>query len=159
MARLQHACACVRLSVPRCLFNRHKMRDVRLRCACAGLSLALGPYFAAKGAKFLLFFFFRYFAEKGPKFREIFANFADILSLISPFFWGGGGEIEPKFFCQGATWANFAQIPRYFDEILSQVREIVKISPKFRQTPQEGGVLRRLGARSRCFCCLDPTPH
>ena len=24
--------------------------------------------------------------------------------------------------------------------------------------PREGGLLRRLGARSRCFCCLDPIP-
>ena len=24
--------------------------------------------------------------------------------------------------------------------------------------PREGGLLRRLGARSRCFCCLDPVP-
>ena len=23
----------------------------------------------------------------------------------------------------------------------------------------ERGLLRRLGARSRCFCCLDPIPH
>ena len=26
------------------------------------------------------------------------------------------------------------------------------------QPPREGGLLRRLGARSRCFCCLDPIP-
>ena len=28
----------------------------------------------------------------------------------------------------------------------------------FLQPPREGGLLRRLGARSRCFCCLDPIP-
>ena len=27
-----------------------------------------------------------------------------------------------------------------------------------RYPPREGGLLRRLGARSRCFCCLDPIP-
>ena len=26
------------------------------------------------------------------------------------------------------------------------------------QPPREGGLPRRLGARSRCFCCLDPIP-
>ena len=26
------------------------------------------------------------------------------------------------------------------------------------QPPREGGLLRRLGARSPCYCCLDPTP-
>ena len=26
------------------------------------------------------------------------------------------------------------------------------------EPPREGGLLRRLGARSRCFCCLDPIP-
>ena len=31
--------------------------------------------------------------------------------------------------------------------------------PLLLQPPREGGLLRRLGARSRCFCCLDPIPH
>jgi len=30
--------------------------------------------------------------------------------------------------------------------------------PLLLQPPREGGLLRRLGARSRCFCCLDPIP-
>ena len=29
---------------------------------------------------------------------------------------------------------------------------------KMKKPPREGGLLRRLGARSRCFCCLDPIP-
>ena len=28
----------------------------------------------------------------------------------------------------------------------------------FYNHPERGGLLRRLGARSRCFCCLDPIP-
>ena len=27
------------------------------------------------------------------------------------------------------------------------------------EPPREGGQLRRLGARSLCYCCLDPIPH
>jgi len=30
--------------------------------------------------------------------------------------------------------------------------------PLLLQPPREGGLPRRLGARSRCFCCLDPIP-
>ena len=29
----------------------------------------------------------------------------------------------------------------------------------FYNHPERGGQLRRLGARSRYFCCLDPIPH
>ena len=30
--------------------------------------------------------------------------------------------------------------------------------PLLLQPPREGGLLRRLGARSPCYCCLDPIP-
>jgi hypothetical protein len=51
------------------LFLREAMRAIA-SLGCEGVMLGVGPYFAMKGLNF-----FRYFAGKGAKFRE---NFAEI---------------------------------------------------------------------------------
>jgi hypothetical protein len=60
-----------------------------------GLEVAVGPYFAVKGLNF-----FRYFAGKGAKFREIsrkFRNFVEISKFLARAyahgaFWCSGGQ-------------------------------------------------------------------